>query len=207
MYLDRIYPTIKQLEEFQPAFIRFNKLEMEYFYTQMPPLQMPPLYMLNLPMLLQKKNNYVGSNLKLHTLHQLSTVELYQYLDQLINGAFCQCSSISIRTIAIDEGCGKIKCLFRKQQQMSLAAMPILKFPGILNTDNVELAVSTDRSRCINFISLDDIIGYLHHKPGVKRELRIDFFSSGHLRNKESDSMKQIIPYLYKLAGKLAEVS
>ena len=108
MYLDRIYLTIKQLEEFPPAFIRFNKLEMEYFYTQMPPLQMPPLYMLNLPMLLQKKNNYVGSNLKLHTLHQLSTVELYQYLDQLINGAFCQCSSISIRTIAIDEGCGKI---------------------------------------------------------------------------------------------------
>ena len=84
--------------------------------------------------------------------------------------------------------------------------MPLLHFPGILYTDNVLLSVSTDRSRCINFISLDDIVKYLHHNPGVKRDLTIDFYSSGHLRIKESDKTKQIILYLYKLAGKLAEV-
>ena len=84
--------------------------------------------------------------------------------------------------------------------------MPLLHFPGILYTDKVLLSVSTDRSRCINFISLDDIVKYLHHNPGVKRDLTIDFYSSGHLRIKESDKTKQIILYLYKLAGKLAEV-
>ena len=89
-----------------------------------------------------------------------------------------------------------------------LATMPLLKFSGILYANKVKISVSTDKTRCINFISMDEIIEYLHHKPGVKRELRIDFYSSAHLRVQENeDSMKQIIPYLYKLAGKLAKVS
>ena len=88
-----------------------------------------------------------------------------------------------------------------------LATMPVLNFPGILYANKVEISVSTYKTRCINLISMDEIIGYLHHKPGVKRELRIDFYSSAHLRVKENeDSMMQIIPYLYKLAGKLAKV-
>ena len=54
---------------------------------------------------------------------------------------------------------------------------------------------------------MDEIIRYLHYKPDVKLELRIDFYSSAHLRTmKDEDSIKQIIPYLYKLDGKLAKV-
>ena len=73
----------------------------------------------------------------------------------------------------------------------------MLKFPVIIYANKVEIGVSPDRTRCINFISMDEIIGYRHHKPGVKQELRIHFYSSSQLRNTENeDGIKQIILYL-----------
>lgn len=105
-FIKRTNLTLTDLEEFPPPYIRFGRVELEYYYTRLPPAQPMPQYMLNLPVLQLKKDNFVGTNLKIHTNHQLSTAELYHYLGQLINDVFSRCSSITIRSIAIDEGTG-----------------------------------------------------------------------------------------------------
>ena len=105
MFLKSTYLTLKDLEEFPPQYIRFGVIRMKYLYMHLPP--QPVLqYMLNLPVLLQKKDNFVGSNLKIKTFHSLCASKVYNYLDQLINGVFGQCTSISIKQITINEKCG-----------------------------------------------------------------------------------------------------
>ena len=84
MFLKSTYLTLKDLEEFPPQYIRFGVIRMKYLYMHLPP-QPVPQYMLNLPVLLQKKDNFVGSNLKIKTFHSLCASKVYNYLDQLIN--------------------------------------------------------------------------------------------------------------------------